>query len=146
MIRRTILVGLMSAFGIVASAGSAVAQTVGSVDVAFTGTVGLSCHFENSFNQKVTDLIGEMTYRSSGRLEGSTSVILDCTSPRAGLNWTSIQATKDGSPIPFTYSKNGFKELESSPNDLTPYLIFSPRELEIQPGKKRRIRVLTRLL
>ncbi|MEO1378347.1 MAG: P pilus assembly protein, chaperone PapD, partial [Cyanobacteria bacterium J06635_10] len=47
---------------------------------------------------------------------------------------------------PFTYTKDGFKELESSSNDLIPYLIFSPRELEIQPQQTRRIRVLTRLL
>ncbi|MDJ0675633.1 MAG: P pilus assembly protein, chaperone PapD [Calothrix sp. MO_167.B42] len=47
---------------------------------------------------------------------------------------------------PFTYTENGFKAVESSPNDLTPYLIFSPRELVIQPGQTRQIRMNTRLL
>ena len=47
---------------------------------------------------------------------------------------------------PFTYTRNGFKSLESSPNDLTPYMIFSPRELVIQPGQTRKIRMNTRLL
>lgn len=47
---------------------------------------------------------------------------------------------------PFTYNRDGFKSVESSPNDLTPYLTYSPGELEIQPGQTRRIRILTRLL
>ncbi|MEO0971028.1 MAG: P pilus assembly protein, chaperone PapD [Cyanobacteria bacterium J06639_18] len=47
---------------------------------------------------------------------------------------------------PFTYNRDGFKEVKSSPNDLNPYLTFSPRELVIQPGQTRRVRVLTRLL
>jgi P pilus assembly chaperone PapD len=47
---------------------------------------------------------------------------------------------------PFTYSRDkGFQRLESSPNDLTPYLQFSPRELTIQPGEQRRVRLLSRL-
>jgi P pilus assembly chaperone PapD len=48
---------------------------------------------------------------------------------------------------PFTYSRNsGFQTLPvKTPNDLTPYLQFSPRELTIQPGKTRKIRVISRL-
>lgn len=48
--------------------------------------------------------------------------------------------------LPFTYDKDGFEVLESSPNDLTPYLVFSPRELVVEPGQSRRIRVVSRLL
>lgn len=47
---------------------------------------------------------------------------------------------------PFTYNKNGFESLESSPKDLTPYLTFSPRELVVQPGQTRTIRVVSRFL
>lgn len=47
---------------------------------------------------------------------------------------------------PFTYERDGIKVLDSSPNDLTPYLMFSPRELVIQPGQTRRIRLSSRLL
>lgn len=47
---------------------------------------------------------------------------------------------------PFTYDRNGLKVLDSSSNDLTPYLMFSPRELVIQPGQTRRIRLSSRLL
>jgi P pilus assembly chaperone PapD len=47
---------------------------------------------------------------------------------------------------PFTYNREGLQVLESSPNDLTPYLTFSPRELVIQPGQKRSIRFNARLL
>ena len=50
------------------------------------------------------------------------------------------------SVAPFTYSREGFKALQSSPNDLTPYLVFSPRELLIEPGQKRSIRFNARLL
>lgn len=47
---------------------------------------------------------------------------------------------------PFTYTYDGgFQELQSSPTDLTPYLQFSPRELVVQPGMVRRIRLLATL-
>lgn len=47
---------------------------------------------------------------------------------------------------PFTYSRDtGFKTLPSSPNDLTKYLQFSPRELTIKPGESRRVRIISRL-
>jgi hypothetical protein len=46
----------------------------------------------------------------------------------------------------FTYNLEGFKVLESSPNDLTPYLKFSPRELVVEPGQTRSIRFNARLL
>ncbi|BAZ27868.1 hypothetical protein NIES4074_02960 [Cylindrospermum sp. NIES-4074] len=47
---------------------------------------------------------------------------------------------------PFTYSRDaGFQTLSSSPNDLTNYLQFSPRELTIKPGESRRVRLISRL-
>jgi P pilus assembly chaperone PapD len=47
---------------------------------------------------------------------------------------------------PFTYDKNsGFQTLQSSPTNLTPYLQFSPRELTIQPGESRRVRLISNL-
>ncbi len=47
---------------------------------------------------------------------------------------------------PFTYERDtGFKTVESIPNDLSPYLQFSPREVDIKPGESRRIRLLSRL-
>jgi len=47
---------------------------------------------------------------------------------------------------PFTYSREGLQVLKSSPNDLTSYLTFSPRELVIAPGQTRSIRFNARLL
>lgn len=45
---------------------------------------------------------------------------------------------------PFTYDRNtGFKTLSSSPNDLNPYLQFSPRELIVPPGVTRKVRLIT---
>jgi P pilus assembly chaperone PapD len=48
---------------------------------------------------------------------------------------------------PFTYSRDaGFQTLKKGEtSDLTPYLQFSPRELNIPPGVERRIRFITRL-
>lgn len=48
--------------------------------------------------------------------------------------------------VPFTYDRDaGFKTVASIPNDLGPYLQFSPREVDIKPGGSRRIRLLSRL-
>jgi P pilus assembly chaperone PapD len=47
---------------------------------------------------------------------------------------------------PFTYNRGGLQILKNSPNDLTPYLTFSPRELVITPGQQRSIRFNARLL
>ena len=46
---------------------------------------------------------------------------------------------------PFTYDKEtGFKTLSESPKDLTPYLQFSPRELQVEASRKRNIRFIVR--
>lgn len=47
---------------------------------------------------------------------------------------------------PFTYGSKGFQVLDSSPNDLSPYLIFSPTEVVLEPKQTRRVRLLARLL
>lgn len=48
---------------------------------------------------------------------------------------------------PFTYSRDaGFQTLpKGEKNDLTPYLQFSPTELNVPPGVERRIRFIVRL-
>lgn len=46
---------------------------------------------------------------------------------------------------PFTYTReDGFETLESDPDDLTPYLQFSPRELAVPPNTTRRVRFISR--
>lgn len=47
---------------------------------------------------------------------------------------------------PFTYTREGFSPVESSPSDLTPYLTFSPKEVVLQPGQSRQIRFVSRML
>ena len=47
---------------------------------------------------------------------------------------------------PFTYGVKGFQVVESSPNDLSPYLIFSPTEVVLEPKQTRRVRLLARIL
>jgi hypothetical protein len=47
---------------------------------------------------------------------------------------------------PFTYDRDkGFQSIPTNPNDLTPYLQFSPRELTVPPGTTRRVRLITRI-
>lgn len=47
--------------------------------------------------------------------------------------------------LPFTYDvEEGFKLLDSSPRDLTPYLQFSPRELQVPATDNRRVRFIVR--
>ncbi|MEM9541838.1 MAG: P pilus assembly protein, chaperone PapD [Cyanobacteria bacterium P01_E01_bin.42] len=46
---------------------------------------------------------------------------------------------------PFTYDRDrGFQALPETPLDLTPYLQFTPRELVVQPGQNRRVRLIGR--
>ncbi len=48
--------------------------------------------------------------------------------------------------VPFTYDREtGFKELKTAPNDLTPYLQFSPAQLTVPGDDRRRLRFITRL-
>ncbi len=48
--------------------------------------------------------------------------------------------------IPFTYNREGLENLKSSPNDLTPYLSFSPRELMLEPNQTRTVRLSARFV
>jgi hypothetical protein len=47
---------------------------------------------------------------------------------------------------PFTYNLDGFVAEKSNPQDLTPFLTFSPREVVIAPGQTRRIRLVSQFL
>ncbi|MBD2503624.1 fimbrial biogenesis chaperone [Anabaena azotica] len=47
--------------------------------------------------------------------------------------------------LPFTYNKEtGFQTLSSSPNDLSPYLRFSPQEMQVPGSTQRNIRFVVR--
>lgn len=48
--------------------------------------------------------------------------------------------------VPFTYGRDGVELGATSERDLTPYLLFSPRELVIEPGQTRRVRLVSQLL
>ncbi|XHR82622.1 MAG: P pilus assembly protein, chaperone PapD [Gloeotrichia echinulata GP01] len=47
---------------------------------------------------------------------------------------------------PFTYNRDGFVSEKSNPQDLTPFLTFSPREVVIAPRQTRRIRLVSQFL
>lgn len=46
---------------------------------------------------------------------------------------------------PFSYTDRGFRPEPNSKADLTPYLVFSPRELTLGPGQSRQVRLVTRI-
>lgn len=46
---------------------------------------------------------------------------------------------------PFTYTSNGLQSLSSSDMDLTPYLVFSPREVQLQPKTERTVRLVAKV-
>ena len=70
-----------------------------------------------------------------GQAEGTITVSNESNAPfRARVYAESFTFTRDG----------GFEILPSSPNSLTPYLQFSPRELVVPPGVTRRVRLISR--
>ncbi len=46
---------------------------------------------------------------------------------------------------PFTYGDKGLQVLDSSPQDLGPYLVFTPRELVLPAGQTRRVRLVAQI-
>ena len=84
---------------------------------------------------RVTPLVIESTTK-----RGQASGIITVTNTGSEVARFRIQAS------PFTYNRDGFEALTSSPNDLTPFLKFAPREMAIKPGETRRIRLVSRLL
>jgi P pilus assembly chaperone PapD len=46
----------------------------------------------------------------------------------------------------FDYDESGYKALESSPNDLSSYLIYSPKLLTLKPHESRKVRFNARFL
>jgi P pilus assembly chaperone PapD len=50
------------------------------------------------------------------------------------------------SPSAFTYEEQGFKPLPSSPDDLSSYLVFSPKSLILKPKENRQVRFNARFL
>jgi P pilus assembly chaperone PapD len=50
------------------------------------------------------------------------------------------------SAFPFTYDDKGLKVVDTSASDLSPYLIYAPREVVIDPGQTQQVRLVARLL
>jgi len=73
-------------------------------------------------------------------VKGKTSGVIDITNMGTEVLQVRVYSS------PFTYNLDGFKELKMSSQDLTPYLVYSPRELTIQSGQKRRVRLNMRFL
>ncbi|NEP19871.1 MAG: P pilus assembly protein, chaperone PapD [Leptolyngbya sp. SIO4C1] len=84
---------------------------------------------------------------------GATPLIIEAEAERGQAEGT-IRVRNTGNELlrvrvyaePFIYDRDqGFQTVSEIPNDLAPYLIFSPREFEIQPRSERRVRLAIRL-
>ena len=104
---------------------------------AMTGTLSALCIFPEIVKAqiKISPLVIEREAR-----KGTARGVINLTNTSNETFRARIYA------LPFTYNQNGFEELESSPQDLSPFLSFSPRELVIQPGQTRQIRAISRFL
>lgn len=104
---------------------------------AVTGTLSALCIFPEIVQAqiKITPLVIEKEAR-----QGKAQGVINITNTSNETFRARVYA------LPFTYNKNGFEELKSSSQNLSPYLRFSPRELIIQPGQTRQIRAMSRFL
>ena len=78
-------------------------------------------------------------------------VELDTQSGQAEGTFT-VRNMSDANPVrarlyaePFSYTDLGLRPEPDSKADLTPYLVFSPRELTVGPGQSRQVRLVTRI-
>ena len=104
---------------------------------AMTGTLSALCIFPEIVQAqiKISPLVIEKEARQ-GKAQGVINITNTSNETFRARVYT----------LPFTYNQNGFEELKSSPQDLSPFLTFSPRELVIQPGQTRQIRAISRFL
>ncbi|MEB3311671.1 MAG: hypothetical protein VKJ02_15715 [Snowella sp.] len=96
----------------------------------------------------IAGLIGEVAQAQLLRV----SPLVIQTQAEKGQARSSVEFTNIGNnayrariyAMPFTYNRDGLKNLKSSPQDLTPYLTFSPRELVLEPNQTRTVRLNAR--
>ena len=62
------------------------------------------------------------------------------------INTEDTELEVNVSPSPFTYDEHGYKPLPSSPDDLSSYLVFSPKSLMLKPKETRQVRFNARFL
>ena len=99
-------------------------------------------------------LLGFVLFPNSAQAQVQVSPLLISTETKQGKAAGVITLTNSGNQEvrmrleaqAFTYGLNGFQTLESSENDLSPYIRLSPKEVVLQPGETRRIRFLSLLL
>lgn len=101
------------------------------------GIVGLSCLWVDfpAFAQVgLSPLVVELQ-ANRGQAQGTINVVNNTNEPFRARVYVE----------PFTYeTEDGFQVLETDTDDLSPYLQFSPRELEVEPNTTRRVRFVSR--
>ncbi len=104
---------------------------------AVTGTLSALCIFPQIAQAqiKISPLVIETEARQ-GKAQGVINITNTSNQTFRARVYT----------LPFTYNQDGFEELKSSSQDLSPYLTFSPRELVLEPGQTRQIRAISRFL
>lgn len=96
-------------------------------------------------------MMGLMTGAAQAQLLRVSPLVIQ-TQAEKGQARASVEFTNTGDTayrariyaVPFTYNRDGLENLKSSPNDLTPYLSFSPRELVLEPNQTRTVRLSAR--
>lgn len=101
------------------------------------GIVGLSCLWANvpaRAQVGLSPLVVELE-ANRGQAQGIITVVNNTNEPFRARVYVE----------PFTYeTEDGFQVLEADADDLSPYLQFSPRELEVDPNTTRRVRFVSR--
>ena len=101
------------------------------------GIVGLSCLWADLpalAQVGLSPLVIEVQ-ANRGQAQGTINVVNNSSEPFRARVYVE----------PFTYeTEDGFQVLETDTDDLSPYLQFSPRELEVAPNTTRRVRFVSR--
>lgn len=99
-------------------------------------------------------LSASILFAGAGRTQVKLAPLVVETQAANGQSQGSLEVTNTTNEVfrarvyaePFTYDRDkGFQSIPTNPNDLTPYLQFSPRELTVPPGTTRRVRLIARI-
>jgi hypothetical protein len=97
--------------------------------------------------------LGSLFFLGNSYALGVSPLVIQSDATNEGVSGvitvTNAESTEQEAKLysmPFTYSDKGFEALKSSPNDLSSYLVFSPKSVTLKPNESRQIRFNARFL